>query len=53
MTHFVDPRFVRNQTAPNTPTQRRNPKPAQLVALWSNRAQKATQLQTVGVYHAA
>lgn len=53
MTHFCDPRFTRQETAQATTTPRRNPSPKQLATLWANRAQKASELQTTGVYHVA
>ena len=45
---FVDPRFVARNQRPAV----KNPSPRQLEVRWANRAQRATVLQTEGVWHA-
>ena len=46
-TLFIDPRFA---TRTNQPAAK-NPSPRQLAARWAHRAQRATEIQTKGVWH--
>ena len=47
MTHFIHPRFAKAVPKPEP----KKLSPEQLRVLWAYRAQKATELQTKGVWH--